>query len=343
MATQIEAECGWARLLVLPAPGRANGGRPSCEHCTPPSRRSTLTGRRCQRRRRCDGGARLLRAPARSVRGDPRLGIAGGSAWERDNGVWRQRFVTGGSVWGATRAYRWQCLQDVLPLEERHGWDGIDQLKARAQGWRRKRSSISHFVITVLRVGRSRGGRTGSSTATPRTSWVPALVSGRANVAPRGRDPGAVGLIYGYVSAAARRLPRLEDPAARAMLRGDQSLRKILLRRRRREGCRWLGAGARRSRVAVGGRPSDAKTSPQRVRRLGYALRGRAPSGKGWLRSNTRRASRHNLAGRLRRAKCTVRTVLSSRRSRVKSDGRSTGSAGGTPKVDDHETGRTWI
>ncbi len=38
-------------------------------------------------------------------------------------------------MWGATRAYRWACLQDVLPLEERHGWDGIDQLKARARGW----------------------------------------------------------------------------------------------------------------------------------------------------------------------------------------------------------------
>ena len=63
------------------------------------------------------------------------LGIASGSAWESDGLEWRQRFVTGGTVWGATRAYRWECLSDVLPLEERHGWDGIDQLKARARGW----------------------------------------------------------------------------------------------------------------------------------------------------------------------------------------------------------------
>ena len=73
---------------------------------------------------------RLLEALER----DPSLGIASGSAWEPHDGVWRQRFViTGGTVWGATRAYRWACLQDVLPLEERHGWDGIDQLKARAR------------------------------------------------------------------------------------------------------------------------------------------------------------------------------------------------------------------
>ena len=68
---------------------------------------------------------------------DPSLGIASGSAWELEDGEWRQRFVTGGTVWGATRAYRWKCLQDVLPLEERHGWDGIDQLEgAGAAGGR---------------------------------------------------------------------------------------------------------------------------------------------------------------------------------------------------------------
>jgi hypothetical protein len=38
---------------------------------------------------------------------DPLLGIASGSAWELDDGVWRQRLVTDVAVWGATRAYRW--------------------------------------------------------------------------------------------------------------------------------------------------------------------------------------------------------------------------------------------
>ena len=44
--------------------------------------------------------------------------------------------MTGSTVWGATRAYRWECLQRVLPLEERLGWDGIDEFKANALGWR---------------------------------------------------------------------------------------------------------------------------------------------------------------------------------------------------------------
>ena len=67
---------------------------------------------------------------------DPALGIASGSAFEFQRGAWRQRHVTGTTVWGASRAYRWECLQEILPLEERVGWDGLDEFKANARGWR---------------------------------------------------------------------------------------------------------------------------------------------------------------------------------------------------------------
>jgi glycosyltransferase involved in cell wall biosynthesis len=68
----------------------------------------------------------------RSFEADPRLGITGGVCLEQDaNAEWRTTHVTRGHVRGATRAYRAGCLEDVLPLEERMGWDGIDELKAR--------------------------------------------------------------------------------------------------------------------------------------------------------------------------------------------------------------------
>ena len=62
---------------------------------------------------------------------DPRLGLASGSAHEWKHGVWKQRFSTGTGVWGAVRAYRRSCLPDVLPLEERTGWDSVDEHKAQ--------------------------------------------------------------------------------------------------------------------------------------------------------------------------------------------------------------------
>ena len=173
---------------------------------------------------------RLLEAFA----GDPVLGIASGSAWELSNGAWRQRFVTGGTVWGATRAYRWACLQDVLPLEERHGWDGVDQLKARARGWETKT-----FIDLPFHHHRKEGLHDGSAWA----HWLangdtahfmgyrPWYLFARTLYHMR-RHPAAFGLVYGYLSAAARRSPRLGDQGARAVLRGDQSFRQILRRGR---------------------------------------------------------------------------------------------------------------
>src|SRR6185437_9301371 len=67
---------------------------------------------------------------------DHELGIASGGLFELERGVWRQRHLTGSTVVGASRAYRWQCLEQILPFEERVAWDGIDEFKANALGWR---------------------------------------------------------------------------------------------------------------------------------------------------------------------------------------------------------------
>src|SRR5206468_1167567 len=66
---------------------------------------------------------------------DRSLGIAGGMCFEQVGGRWLPQHVTRSHVRGATRAYRFDCLREILPLEERMGWDGIDELKAGVRGW----------------------------------------------------------------------------------------------------------------------------------------------------------------------------------------------------------------
>jgi hypothetical protein len=46
------------------------------------------------------------------------------------------------------------------------------------------------------------------------------------------RNRAAFALVYGYVSAAVRRAPGMEDPEARAILRTDQSVQNIVHGRR---------------------------------------------------------------------------------------------------------------
>jgi hypothetical protein len=121
-----------------------------------------------------------------------------------------------------------------LPLEERHGWDGIDQLKARARGWKTKT-----FTDLPFRHHRPEGLHDGST-------WAHWLANGDTahfmgyrplyllfrTLHRMRRDPAAVALLLGYGSAVLRRSPQLTDPQAREVLREDQRFRNIVDRRR---------------------------------------------------------------------------------------------------------------
>jgi biofilm PGA synthesis N-glycosyltransferase PgaC len=165
---------------------------------------------------------------------DDRLGMAGGVCYELEDGVWTARHVTGDRVRGASRAYRWECLQDVLPLENRAGWDGIDELRAAARGWETR--SLSHLRFYHHRVEATRDqSRRRRLFETGRSNWYsgyrPSYVLLRSLFKAR-KEPVALALFAGYLVAAILREPRCEDDSARAYLRGQQALRQLPLRAR---------------------------------------------------------------------------------------------------------------
>jgi glycosyltransferase involved in cell wall biosynthesis len=165
---------------------------------------------------------------------DPGLGIAGGTCYELEDGEWKPRFVTGNRVRGASRAYRWRCYQDVLPLENRPGWDGIDEMRAAARGWRSASFGELAFFHHRL-VGRrdqSRWRRLFEvGRAAHYTGYRPTYLVLRSLFKAR-REPAALALVGGYVTAAVRREPRSEDETAREYLRRQQSLRVVPIRAR---------------------------------------------------------------------------------------------------------------
>ncbi len=160
---------------------------------------------------------------------DSSLGIASGSCYEHEAGAWRATRVTGDHVRGATRAYRWECLQAVLPLEERVGWDTIDELKAAVLGWRTGIVSDLPFYHH-RRVGQ-RDGRRWSRWATQgRAAYYigyrfPYLLL--RSIYRARTDPVALAMVGGYLSALARREGRCSDAAVRRNLRRQQGLRQL--------------------------------------------------------------------------------------------------------------------
>ena len=163
---------------------------------------------------------------------DPRLGIAGGVCWERDGDEWRPYHVTGGHVRGATRAYRRECLLDVSPLEERIGWDAVDEMRANLNGWS-TRSIQSLPFYHHRRLGERDGARREWEAQGRmahylgyRISYLLARTLWRVRT-----ERAAVAMLSGYASAALRREPR--GPAElRAYLRREQRIRKLPLRLR---------------------------------------------------------------------------------------------------------------
>jgi asparagine synthase (glutamine-hydrolysing) len=165
---------------------------------------------------------------------DPRLAIASGYCEEHEDGEWRRRHNTGASVWGAARAYRREILDLVLPLEPGMGWDGIDELKTHLAGWQTRTLHDLPF-----RHHRPEGARDGNR-------WTPWAARGRGSrymgyrpwylmlraVHHARNDPHALGMVWGYVAAAARREPVCADPAVRDELRRAQRVRNLRSRRR---------------------------------------------------------------------------------------------------------------
>jgi glycosyltransferase involved in cell wall biosynthesis len=165
---------------------------------------------------------------------DRRLGIASGECLEQKAGRWHIRPVTAGHARGATRAYRWQCLQDVLPLPERVGWDTVDEVKANVLGW-------TTGTIPGVRFYHHRA--VGARDGAPWSRWVrqgtgahyvgyrfPYLLARTMHRSLR--NPAAIGMLVGYAVAVVKRSERHEDRAVLEHLRRRQSMHRLPLRAR---------------------------------------------------------------------------------------------------------------
>jgi hypothetical protein len=168
---------------------------------------------------------------------DPRLGIASGICLERIGGEWRPLYGTRSHVWGAARAYRRFCLEQVLPLEEHEGWDEIDAIKAQLRGWH-----VGTLFDLPFRHHRPEGNRDGQlhrwrsqGEAAHYMGYRSGYLAVRALYRAR-RDPRALALLWGYAVAAIGRRPRCGDADVRRFLRREQSLVKLLPRMREARG-----------------------------------------------------------------------------------------------------------
>ena len=155
-----------------------------------------------------------------------RLGIASGTCYEQDKaGEWRPTYTTRDHVRGATRAYRVECLRVVTPLEERMGWDGIDELKAQVAGWQTASLADLPFFHHRPLGARERTWSKwiGQGDMAHYMGYRPTYLVARTGYRML-REPAALGMLWGYLDAVVRRRDRYADREVRDQLRRQQSL-----------------------------------------------------------------------------------------------------------------------
>ena len=161
---------------------------------------------------------------------DDRAGIVGGVALIPEDGRWVPERGNVLNVNGVAKAYRVACLDDIGGLRPSMGWDGIDEYGARARGWHVRvltELTLLHYKPRGSKQNplkaRWEEGR-GNAYMGYLPSWLLVRAAYRSLVE---RPPllGGLVLLAGYAWARIRRLPQIDDPAARAELRAEQRAR----------------------------------------------------------------------------------------------------------------------
>jgi poly-beta-1,6-N-acetyl-D-glucosamine synthase len=155
----------------------------------------------------------------------PGLGIAGGTLLEADDGSWSPTKVPPEHVRGALKMYSRECFEAIGGIEERLGWDTIDETYARMRGFETRslpELQARHHRPVATRGGTLRGrARHGQCAYILRYGfWWVALRSLKvAGQRPRGLSGAA--FLYGYLRAALLRQGRVEDEQFRRFVAGE--------------------------------------------------------------------------------------------------------------------------
>lgn len=162
---------------------------------------------------------------------DPRLGLAGGRLVEVEREEWKAIPIPSHHVHGAVKLFRRECLETIGGIPERLAWDTIDETYARMRGF--KTRSYPDLVARHHRAWGSADGRLRGRARHGECAWIlqygfpwVLLRSFKvARVPPVGLS--GLGFLFGYLRAAARRVPRVADPDFRRFTRRELRARML--------------------------------------------------------------------------------------------------------------------
>jgi GT2 family glycosyltransferase len=156
---------------------------------------------------------------------DPELGIAGGSLLEPSRRGWRPDHVPSYHVRGALKLYSRRCFDAIGGIEERLGWDTIDETYARMRGFgtRTLRELVARHHRPVGTADGALRGRARHGECAYVLHYGPLWVTLRSVKVAASWPPGISGaaFLFGYARAALTRRPRVDDEGFRRFTRRE--------------------------------------------------------------------------------------------------------------------------
>lgn len=157
---------------------------------------------------------------------DRRLGIACGDLIEPVGPGWERLAIPPHHVHGALKLYSRECLTAIGGVQERLGWDTIDETYARMRGFETR--SFPDLVARHHRPVATASGALRGRARHGRCAWIShfglgwvALRSLKVGLRMRPRGLSGMAFLYGYLQAAAKRVPRVEDREFRHFVRRE--------------------------------------------------------------------------------------------------------------------------
>jgi glycosyltransferase involved in cell wall biosynthesis len=243
-------------LTILRAPAQAPGARDRLAHAVEARNFNLALAHAGSLHQythvmKLDGDTELppdyLRVLLERFAADPRLGLAGGVLAEPErDGRLRRIGIPSHHVHGGLKCWTRACFTAIGGVEERLGWDTIDQTYARMHGFQTRNFTdlvCLHHRRMASADGALRGhARHGECAYIVHYTLV--WVALRALKVARRRPLGLSGVafLWGYLRAAARGVEQVPDPAYRSFT--HRELRGRMLRGR------MLRAGATRAGMA---------------------------------------------------------------------------------------------
>jgi biofilm PGA synthesis N-glycosyltransferase PgaC len=156
---------------------------------------------------------------------EPELGIVGGTLLERSGGGWQPTKVPSYHVRGAVKLYSAECFAAIGGIEERLGWDTIDETYARMRGYSTRslpELAAHHHRPVATRGGALRGrARHGQCAYILRYGLVWALARSFKVATQKPYVLSGFAFLYGYLRSALRSEQKIDDEGFKRFVRRE--------------------------------------------------------------------------------------------------------------------------